>query len=115
MMKIALTRGNSEKTNHLIMKKTYQIKTAKLVSIFAARWHSICKHFSGQTTGKTKQEKATVVRKHHTHLHFERQHKENLKQSSQNHFNSHFNLNNQVYAQYEAALQKEQRMPRATL
>jgi hypothetical protein len=44
-----------------------------------------------------------------------RQHKENLKQSSQNHYNSHLNLNKQTYAQYEAALQKEQRMPRATL
>jgi hypothetical protein len=77
MMKIALTRGNSEESTPprdipYIIKKTYQIKTAKLVSIFAARWRSIRKYFSGQTTGKTKQEKATVIRKHHTHLHSER-------------------------------------------
>jgi hypothetical protein len=64
---------------------------------------------------ENKAEKATVVRKHHAHLHFERQHKESLNQSSQNHYNSHFNLNRQAYAKYEAALQKEQRMPRATL
>ena len=112
-MKIALTRGNSEKSTPpqdipSIMKKTYQIKTAKLVSIFAARWRSICKYFSGQTTGKTKQEKATVVRKHHTHLHSERKPKENLKQSSQSRYNPHFNLNKQAYTQHEAALQKEQ-------
>ena len=36
-------------------------------------------------------------------------------QSSQSHYNSHFNLKKQTYAQYEAALQKEQRIPRATL
>jgi hypothetical protein len=64
---------------------------------------------------KTKQEKATVVRKRHTHLHFERKPKEDLKQSSQSNYNSHFNLNKQAYTQHEAALQKEQTMPRATL
>jgi len=53
MMKIALTRGNNENSTPpqdipSIMKKTYQIKTAKLVSIFAARWRSIRKYFSGQ-------------------------------------------------------------------
>ena len=30
------------------MKKTCQIKTAKLVPVFAARWHSICKYFIEQ-------------------------------------------------------------------
>ncbi len=43
------------------------------------------------------------------------QRKRNLWQSCQNHYNSRFNLNKQAHAQYEAALQKEQRMPRATL
>ncbi len=113
MMKIALTRGNSEESTPprdipSKIKKTYQIKTAKLVSIFAARWRSIRKYFSEQTTRKTKQEKATVVRKHHTHLHSERKPKENLKQSSQSRYNPHFNLNKQAYTQHEAALQKEQ-------
>jgi hypothetical protein len=27
------------------MKKTYQIKAAELVPVFAARWRSICKYF----------------------------------------------------------------------
>jgi hypothetical protein len=62
-----------------------------------------------------KQEKATVVRKRHTHLHSKRKPKEDLKRSSQSHYNSHFNLNKQAYTQHEAALQKEQTMPRATL
>ncbi len=57
---------------------------------------------------KTKQEKPTVIRKRQTHLHSKRKPKENLKQSSQNHYNSHFNLNKQAYTQHEAALQKEQ-------
>ncbi len=52
--------------------------------------------------------KATVVRKRHTHLHPKRKPKENLKQSSQSHYNSHFKLNKQAYTQHEAALQKEQ-------
>ena len=61
-MKIAPTRGNRKKNTPpqdipSIMKKTYQIKTAKIVPVFAARWRSIRKYFSGQTIGKTKQEK----------------------------------------------------------
>ena len=52
--------------------------------------------------------KTTVIRKHNIHLHSERKPKENLKQSSQSRYNSHFNLNEQAYAQHEAALQKEQ-------
>jgi hypothetical protein len=55
-----------------------------------------------------KQEKATVVRKRHTHLHSKRKPKEDLKQSSQSRYNSHFNLSKQAYTQHEAALQKEQ-------
>ena len=47
-MKIALTR-RTEKTHHLnysiLMKKTCQIKTVKLVPVFAARWRAICKYF----------------------------------------------------------------------
>ena len=97
------------------MKKTCQIKTANLVPVFAARWHSICQNFSGQTIRKTKKEKATVVRKRHTHLHPKREPKEDLKQPSQNRYNSHFNLNKQAYTEHEAALQKEQTMSRATL
>ncbi len=60
---------------------------------------------------ETKQEEATVVRNHHTHLHSERKPKESLKQSSQSRYNPHFNLNKQAYAQHEVALQKEQKMP----
>jgi hypothetical protein len=75
MMKIALTR-KTEKTYHLknsiLMKKTCQIETAQLVPVSAARWHSICQNFSGQTIRKTKQEKATVVTKRHTHIHSKR-------------------------------------------
>jgi hypothetical protein len=120
MMKIALTRRNSERINttsrySIHNKEDLSNQDRKLVSIFAARWRSIRKYFSGQTTWKTKQEKATVVRKHHTHLYSERKPKETLKQSSQNRYNPHFNLNKQAYTQHEAALQKEQRMPRATL
>ncbi len=91
------------------------MKTAQLVPVFAARWHSICQNFSRQTIRKTKQERATVVRKRHTHLHSKRKPKEDLKQSSQSRYNSHFNLNKQAYTEHEAALQKEQTMPRATL
>ncbi len=47
-------------------------------------------------------------KKRHTHLHSKRKPKEYLKQSSQSHYNSHFNLNKQAYTQHEAALQKEQ-------
>ena len=114
LMKKALIKGIRKRSNTTsiynpsIMKMTYQIKTAKLVPVFAARWRSICKFFSGQTIGKTKQEKATVVRKRHTHLHSKRKPKEDLKQSSQSRYNSHFNLNKQAYTQHEAALQKEQ-------
>jgi hypothetical protein len=46
MMKIALTKGNSEKSTPpqdipSIMKKTYHIKTAEKVPKFAARWRAI--------------------------------------------------------------------------
>jgi hypothetical protein len=57
---------------------------------------------------KNEARKATVIRKRHTHLHSKRKPKEDLKQSSQSHNNSHFNLNKQAYTQHEAALQKEQ-------
>ncbi len=47
-MNIALTR-RAEKTHHLnysiFMKRTCQIKTVKLVPVFAARWRAICKYF----------------------------------------------------------------------
>ena len=47
-MEIALTR-RTEKTHHLnysiLMKRTCQIKTVKLVPVFAARWRAICKYF----------------------------------------------------------------------
>ncbi len=65
-----------------------------------------------QANRQTKQGKPTVTA---THLNSVHKPKENSEQPSQSHYNSHFNLIKQVYAQYEAALQKEQRMPRATL
>ncbi len=40
--------------------------------------------------------------------HSEKRLKEDLEQSSQSHYNPHFNLNKQAYAQYEDALQTEQ-------
>ncbi len=43
-----------------------------------------------------------------TRLYSERKPKGDLKQSSQSHYNSQFNLNKQAYAQYEDALQTEQ-------
>jgi hypothetical protein len=68
MMKIALTRGNSEESTPprdipSIMKKTYQIKTAKLVSIFAARWRSIRKYFSGQDDQENEARKSNSSKK----------------------------------------------------
>ncbi len=102
-MKIVLMKTKAERQHHSkkksSAKRTYQIKVARLVPVFAARWRSICKYFSGQTIGKTKQEKATVVRKRHTYLHSKRKPKKDFKQSSQSHYNSHFNLNQQTYTQ----------------
>ncbi len=48
-MKLALTKKEQRKNTPpqdipSIMKKTYQIKTAKLVPAFAARWLSICEY-----------------------------------------------------------------------
>jgi hypothetical protein len=43
-----------------------------------------------------------------TRLYSEKKLKEDLKQSSQSHYNSQFNLNKQAYAQYKNTLQKEQ-------
>ncbi len=47
-MKIALTK-RTEKTHHpnysILTKTTCQSKTVKLVPVFAARWHAICKYF----------------------------------------------------------------------
>ncbi len=47
-MKIALNK-RTEKTHHLnysiLMKRTCQVKTVKLVPVFAARWRAICKDF----------------------------------------------------------------------
>ncbi len=50
-MKIALNKTKSEKKQHHSKKKsstkrTYQIKTAKSVPVFAARWRSIRKYFN---------------------------------------------------------------------
>jgi hypothetical protein len=115
MMKIALTRGNSENSTPpqdipSIMKKTYQIKTAKLVPVFAARWRSICKYSSNsenrQITNKAR--KTNSSKKTATHLSSVHKPEENLEQSSQSHYNSQFNLNKQAYAQYKNTLQKEQ-------
>ncbi len=68
-----------------------------------------------RTNNQERSKKEQQLGKRHTHLHYKGKHKENLKQSSQSRYNSRFNLNKQAYAVYEAALQKEQRMPRATL
>ncbi len=47
--------------------------------------------------------------------HSEKIPKENLEQSSQSRYNSHFNLNKQAYAQYKNTLHKEQSDARAIL
>ncbi len=74
-MKIALTRGNRKKNTPpqdipSIMKKTYQIKTAKLVPVFAARWHSICKYSSNSENRQitTIPRKTNRSKKTDTHL-----------------------------------------------
>jgi hypothetical protein len=95
-MKIALIKKKIRSEQHhskkkSSAKKTYQIKTAKLVPVFAARWRSINKYFSEQTIGKTKQKEQQLI-KRHTHLHYKGKPKGNLEQSSQSHYNSHFNL-----------------------
>ncbi len=68
MTNIALTRGNSENSTPpqdipSIMKKTYQIKTAKLVSIFAARWRSIRKYFRRQDDQESEARKSNSSKK----------------------------------------------------
>ncbi len=66
-MEIALTkreqRDNTPPQNiSCIMKKTYQIKTTKLVPVFAARWHLFCKYFvTPGINNQMKQTKATMV------------------------------------------------------
>ncbi len=47
-------------------------------------------------------------KKHHTPILREKKLKEDLKQSSQSHYNSQFNLNKQAYAQHKNTLHKEQ-------
>ncbi len=64
-MKIALIKTKSENNNTTprykssIAKKTYQIKTAKLVPVFAARWRSIRKIFN--STENTQSEKTKQI------------------------------------------------------
>ncbi len=98
-MKIALITTKSEKITPpqdipSIMKKTYQIKTAKLVPVSAARWRSICKYSSNsenrQITNKAR--KTNSSKKTAIHLSLVHKPKENLERSSQSHYNSHFNL-----------------------
>ena len=75
MMKIALIKENSETSTPpqdipSIMKKTYQIKTAKLVPAFAARWLSICKYSSDSENKQPKNDarKQRQYKKNATHL-----------------------------------------------
>jgi hypothetical protein len=74
------------------MQRRSITKAAQLVPVSAARWHSIYKYFSRKTIEKMKQEKTKVVRKRHTHLHPKSKPKENLEQSSQNHYKFPFQL-----------------------
>jgi hypothetical protein len=95
-MRIALIKKNQKEQHHSkkksSAKRTYQIKSAILVPNFAARWRSIRKYVSGQTIGKTKQEKATVVRKHHTTIPRKKP-KTSSKQLNQNFCNFQTNFN----------------------
>jgi hypothetical protein len=62
-----LEKTTSKKKHHpkkiTSAKRTYQTKTAKLVPVFAARWRSIRKHFSGQTTRKEARNKNNSSKK----------------------------------------------------
>ena len=115
-MKIALTRKN--KSNNTtprykssIAKKTYPIKITKLVPNFATRWRSICKYFISSENKRSRKNDArynnNIKKTPHAYTQKENP-KKDLEQSSQSHYNSHFNLNKQAYTQHEAALQKEQ-------
>jgi hypothetical protein len=62
LMKIALTRKNKNNNTtprykSSIAKKTYLIKLAKLVLIFAARWRSICKRFTSSDNKQLRRRK----------------------------------------------------------
>jgi hypothetical protein len=114
-MKIALTKKNKNNNTtpgykSSIAKKTYPIKIAKLVPIFAARWRSIHKIFN--STENKRSEKTMQIQQQYnenaTRLYSGKKLKEDLRQSSQSHYNSQFNLNKQAYAQYKNTLQKEQ-------
>ncbi len=118
MMKIALTR-RTEKTHHLnysiLMKRICQIKTVKLVPVFAARWRAICKYFINSENKQPGRRYRIQQQNKEKTPHAYTQGKRNSTQPSQSHYYSHFYFNKQAYAQYELALQKEQRMPRVTL
>jgi hypothetical protein len=92
-------------------KRTYQIKAAKLVPVFTARWHSIRKYFNSSENKRPEKKRCKIQKQYKenaTRLYPEKKLKEDLKQSSQSHYNSQFNLNKQAYAQYKNTLQKEQ-------
>jgi hypothetical protein len=80
-----------------------------LVPVFAARWRSIRKYFNSSENKRSEKEKKYNIQQRYkenaTRLYSEIEPKE---QSSQSHYNSHFNLNKQAFTQHEAALQKEQ-------
>jgi hypothetical protein len=67
LMKTASTRRNmnnntTPRYDSHIAKKTYTAKAAELVSVFADRWHSFCKHFfTPKSHNKKIQTKATTV------------------------------------------------------
>ncbi len=65
-MKIALNKMKSEKKKHhskkiSSAKRTYQIKTAKLVQVFAARWRSIRKYFNSPENKRLEKNDARYI------------------------------------------------------
>ncbi len=93
-MKIALIKTKSEKITPLqdmnhpsSAKRTYQIKTAKLVQVFAARWRSIRKYFNSPENKRLEKQRKLHqhYRKNATRLYSGRKPKEDLEQSSQSH------------------------------
>ncbi len=95
MMKIALTRRTEKKTHYLnysiLMKRTCQIKTVKLVPVFAARWCAICKYFINSEDKQPERWYNTTTNWRKT-PHAYTQGKRNSAQPSQSHYYSHFNL-----------------------
>jgi hypothetical protein len=96
VIRIALIKKNQEEQHHYkkksSAKRTYQIKSATLVPNFAARCRAIRNYLGGKTINKTKQEKATIERKHHTPI-TGRRDQANTELSNQNNYNFQTNFN----------------------